>query len=390
MGIAGLTTAYLLSNAGKKVAVAEDGYIGSGENRAHYCSYYHALDDRYFNIEKMFGIDGAILAAESHGKAIDFIESVIDKEKIDCDFERLDGYLFLDPSDNIESLRKEYEATHRVGLPTELVQRAPLHSFDTGQCLRFPNQAQFHPLKYLKGLSQAIANKGAVIFTETHVQEIGNDGVKTDDGFKIDAKSVVVATNAPIVDKVSKMYDKQIPYRTYAIGALVRKGAIPKALYWDTGDSSSKNTAPPYHYVRIQKLEDREGIGKDKSTGNSTTQHSKKNNSYDLLIVGGEDHKTGNENDIEERHNRLIEWTKQRFPIEDIVYRWSGQVMEPLDSLAFIGANPKGDRNTDKNNIYIATGDSGNGITHGTVAGMLNIRFNIGKRKQLGHLVRPI
>lgn len=199
-----------------------------------------------------------------------------------------------------------------------------------------------------------------------------------------------MATNAPIVDKVSKMYDKQIPYRTYAIGALVRKGAIPKALYWDTGDSSSKNTAPPYHYVRIQKLEDREGIGKDKSTGNSTTQHSKKNNSYDLLIVGGEDHKTGNENDIEERHNRLIEWTKQRFPIEDIVYRWSGQVMEPLDSLAFIGANPKGDRNTDKNNIYIATGDSGNGITHGTVAGMLNIRFNIGKRKQLGHLVRPI
>lgn len=162
--IAGLTTAYLLSNAGKKVAVAEDGYIGSGETGHTTAHITHALDDRYFNLEKMFGIDGAILAAESHGKAIDFIESVIDKEKIDCDFERLDGYLFLDPSDNIESLRKEYEATHRVGLPTELVQRAPLHSFDTGQCLRFPNQAQFHPLKYLKGLSQAIANKGRHIY----------------------------------------------------------------------------------------------------------------------------------------------------------------------------------------------------------------------------------
>lgn len=101
------------------------------------------------------------------------------------------------------------------------------------------------------------------------------------------------------------------------------------------------------------------------------------NDDYELLIVGGEDHKTGNENDIEERFTRLLEWTKQRFPLEgDTLYKWSGQVLEPVNSLAFIGANPvttnsENEYENEPDNIFIATGDSGNGITHGTIAGIL-------------------
>lgn len=390
-GIAGISTAYILSRSGKSVAVIEDGYLGSGETGHTTAHITHALDDRYFNLEKTFGSVGATQAAESHTEAISFIESVVNEEQIDCDFERLDGYLFMDMTDNTSTLNKELEATHRVGINTELVPRSPLTSFDTGPCLRFPNQAQFHPLRYLEGLSKAILNKNGKIFTETHVEEITDDGVKTSDGYRVDAKSIVIATNAPIVDKVSKIYDRQIPYRTYAIGALVKRGAVAKALYWDTGNAASKNFVQPYHYVRTQKFEfDDSAAVEPIGDENHTKSDDSENRLYELLIIGGEDHKTGNENDLEERHQRLVGWAKKRFPIEDVVYKWSGQVMEPLDSLAFIGVNPMDNNETaSKNNIYIATGDSGNGITHGTIAGMLLSDLICGKQNKWSDLYSP-
>ncbi|MFL6433163.1 MAG: FAD-dependent oxidoreductase [Nitrososphaeraceae archaeon] len=377
-GIAGMTTAYLLSKAGKKVILVEDGYIGSGETGRTTAHITHALDDRYYNLEQIHGIERSHIAAESHTAAINLIECIVNEEKIDCDFERVDGFLFLDPSDKKESLDKELEATHRAGIEaTELISRAPLTYFDTGPCLRFPNQAQFQPLKYLRGLSQAIVYQyGGEILTETHAQDISSDGIKTSDGNTINASNIVIATNAPIVNQTSKMYDKQEPYRTYVIGARIKKDSVPKGLYWDTGDQNSKNRVPPYHYVRIQRLEDDE------------------NN--DLLIVGGEDHKTGNiageerqgEDSLGERFKKLEVWTKERFPIEDIVYSWSGQVMEPMDSLAFIGLNPGGNRDNN-NNIYIATGDSGNGITHGTIAGMLLSDMILGRNNRWSTLYDP-
>jgi glycine/D-amino acid oxidase-like deaminating enzyme/nitrite reductase/ring-hydroxylating ferredoxin subunit len=365
-GIAGMTTAYLLAKAGKKVAVIDDGNVGSGETGRTTAHITHALDDRYYHIEKVHGKKGARLAAESHTAAIDMVESIVREEDIDCDFERLDGYLFLDPTDRKESLDDELAATHRAGIAgTELINRAPIQSLDTGPCIRFPNQAQFQPLKYLSGLAQAIMRKGGSVYTETHAQKINSNGIKTSDGLTVNAKKVIVATNAPIIDKVSKIYDKQDAYRTYVIAALIRKGAIPKALYWDTGDQKSENMVPPYHYIRIQELEnDRE---------------------HDLLIVGGEDHETGSADDMEKRYQTLESWTKKRFPIEDIAYRWSGQVLEPKDSLAFIGRNPK-DR---RKNIFIASGDSGNGMTHGTIAGMLLSDLVIGRKNEWLSLYDP-
>ena len=358
-GIAGLTTAYLVSKSSKKVVVIEDGYIGSGETGRTTAHITHALDDRYYNLEQRHGLNGARLAADSHTAAINLIESIVREEDIRCDFERIDGFLFLDPSDRKESLDKELEATHRIGInTTEIVERAPLQSFNTGSCIRFPNQAQFQPLKYLRGLSQAIIKNGGQIYTETHAQEVNSDGIKTVNDYRVKAKNIVVATNAPIIDKTSKIYDKQDAYRTYVIGARIKKDAIPIALYWDTGNQNSENLVAPYHYVRIQKMDD------DKN--------------YDLLIVGGEDQPTGNfssDNDIEKRYSRLESWAKDHFPIEDIEYQWSGQVMEPKDSIAFIGHNPGDNRN----NIYIATGDSGNGITHGTIAGILLTDLILGK-----------
>lgn len=366
-GISGMTTGYLLVRTGKQVAVIDDGNVGSGETGRTTAHITHALDDRYYHIEKIHGKDGARVAATSHTAAIDLIEQIVKEEKIDCNFERLDGYLFLDPTDKMDSLEKEIEATHRAGiLGTEILDRAPIDSFDTGPCICFPDQAQFQPLKYLSGLAQAIVQKGGQICTGSHVQDIKSDNIKTADGHFVSAKKIIIATNAPIIDRISKMYDKQIAYRTYAIGARIKKGSVPKALYWDTGDHRSKNIVKPYHYVRVQEPDDKD---------------------YDLLIVGGEDHETGNADDMDRRYAALESWTRKRFPIEGIVaeYRWSGQVLEPKDSMAFIGRNPSDKRK----NVLIATGDSGNGITHGTVAGIILTDLVLGKSNEWAKLYDP-
>jgi glycine/D-amino acid oxidase-like deaminating enzyme/nitrite reductase/ring-hydroxylating ferredoxin subunit len=345
-GISGLSVAYILSKAGHNVTVIEDGFVGSGETGRTTAHIVNALDDRFSEIEKRLGEKDAVYAAASHSSAIDFIENVIKQENIPCGFMRLDGYLFLHPSDKLKTLEDELEVTNRIGLKTELIDDIPGIQNVDGPALHFPRQAQFHPMKYLKGLGEAITKYGGRIYTETHANEIKENLVKAN-GYTIEAKNIVVATNSPVNDLVT-MHTKQHPYRTYVIGALVPKGSLPYALWWDTGDMQSRWVTDPYHYVRLQPYDD----------------------SFDLIIGGGEDHKTGQadkENIPEEdRFDNLIAWMNKRFPMMgEVVYKWSGQVLEPIDSLAFIGRNP-GDEH-----IYICTGDSGNGMTHGTIGGML-------------------
>jgi glycine/D-amino acid oxidase-like deaminating enzyme/nitrite reductase/ring-hydroxylating ferredoxin subunit len=362
-GISGLSVAYCLAKAGREVIVLEDGYIGSGETGRTTAHLVNALDDRFTIIENRLGRTASKFAAESHSAAIDFVDRVIREENIDCDFTRVDGYLFLHPTDKEETLEQELHATQRAGLKTEMKETIPGLN-ETGMCLRFPNQAQFHPLKYLKGLTAAILKYGGKIFTETHATKITTENVEAN-GHTVNAKSIVVATNTPVNDRVT-MHTKQHPYRTYVIGALIPKGSIQPALWWDTGNQNSPWVADPYHYVRTQPY----------------------NDSFDLLISGGEDHKTGqaDKEDIaeEDRYAALVSWTRKRFPImQDVVYKWSGQVMEPVDAMAFIGRNP-GDKN-----VYIITGDSGNGMTHGTIAGMLISDLIIGRENPWEKLYDP-
>lgn len=340
-GIAGLSTAYMLAREGQSVVVLEDGQPGSGETGRTTAHLSNALDDRYYELERLHGREGARLAAESHTAAIATIEAVVRAENIECDFERLDGYLFVPPEGDRSELEEEYQAAQRAGVQVEWVSRAPIRDFDTGPCLRFLGQAQFHPMKYLHGLARAIERYGGKIYGTTHAQQL-RDGhpatIITAQGLAVHANSVVIAANAPIFETYG-LYTADAGYRTYVIAASVPQNSVTRALYWDTPD--------PYHYVRLQK--DDEDAGSD------------------LLIVGGEDHKTGQADDFEERFERLEAWARERFPqIQSVDFRWSGQVLEPVDGLAFIGALPLG-----RNNIYIASGDSGHGITHGTIAGIL-------------------
>lgn len=341
-GIAGLTTAYLLAKEGRSVVVLDDGAIGGGMTGRTTAHLTNAFDDRYFEMEKLHGADGARLIAESHTAAITLVEQIARDEQIDCGFERLDGFLFVPPNESIDVLNDELKASQRAGLvDVEMVQRAPIETFDTGPALRFPRQAQFHPLDYMTGLTRAFTRAGGRIFTETHATTMTGGAearVETSHGPTVLCDVIVVATNTPVNDRVA-IHTKQAPYVTYVIGVRVPKGSVTPALYWDTPD--------PYHYVRLQA--------------------DKENSAFEILIVGGEDHKTGQENDGAERFARLEQWTRERFPqMGEVEYRWSGQVMEPVDGVAFIGPNP-----LDEDNVFIATGDSGQGMTHGTIAGVL-------------------
>jgi glycine/D-amino acid oxidase-like deaminating enzyme/nitrite reductase/ring-hydroxylating ferredoxin subunit len=360
-GIAGMTTAYLLAREGKSVVVLDDGPIGGGMTGRTTAHLVNALDDRYFELERLHGEEGARLAAESHTAAVNAVEAIVKLEGIKCEFERLDGYLFVPPREPKNILDDELKATHRAGLTEiEKVERVPWDSYDTGPALRFPNQAQFHPLKYLAGLAQAIKQKGGRIYTGTHAKEIEGGKkarVETTGRGVVTADAVVVATNTPVNDLIA-IHTKQAAYQTYVIGARIPRGSVTRALYWDTPD--------PYHYIRI------ETVGKGAAA-------------YDVLIVGGEDHKTGQEDDASKRFGALERWTRHRFPmVEGIEYRWSGEVMEPVDGLAFIGRNP-----TDSDNVFIATGDSGNGMTHGTIAGILLTDLIMGRKNDWESIYDP-
>src|SRR5687767_8577912 len=160
-GIAGMTTAYLLAREGKAVVVLDDGPIGGGMTGRTTAHLVNALDDRYFELERLHGEDGARLAAESHTAAINAVEAIVEQEGIKCEFERLDGYLFVPPRESKTILDDELKAAHRAGLTEiEKVERVPWDTYDTGAALRFPRQAQFHPLKYLAGLAKAIKARG--------------------------------------------------------------------------------------------------------------------------------------------------------------------------------------------------------------------------------------
>ena len=200
-------------------------------------------------------------------------------------------------------------------------------------------------------MARAVVHDGGRIYCGSHVDRI-EGGVPTVvhvGRHVVTTDAVVVATNVPVNDRVA-IHTKQAPYMTYVIAARMPAGSVPRVLSWDTGD--------PYHYIRTYD---------------------------DLLIVGGEDHKTGQATDSRERYARLEAWARERFPTMGAVeFNWGGQIMETQDYLAFIGRNPM-----DHDNIYVVTGDSGMGITHGTIAGMLISDLILGRANPWEKLYDP-
>lgn len=357
-GIAGLSAAYHLAKAGKSVVVVDMGPIAGGQTGRTSAHLTWKTDELFSVFAKELGDDKARMIADSHREAINHIEEICLVEGIDCDFARVDGYLFAENVDEDSDIKDEFEALHKIGYQdVQLLDSVPNLFFETGTALRYPAQAQFHPMKYMNGLVRAIEKYGGQVFDQCSVKSIEDDPavVQMCDGKTIQATKIIVASSSPINDRFV-IHTKQAPYRTYCVGAQIPKDSVPWALYWDTED--------PYHYIRVMPDEN--------------SEH------FDILIVGGEDHKTGQEDDPRHCFENLKSWALNKFPmIRAFKYQWSGQIWESADGLAFIGKNP-GDKNT-----FIVTGDSGQGLTYGTMAGMMLKEMVLGREHPWSEIYDP-
>jgi glycine/D-amino acid oxidase-like deaminating enzyme/nitrite reductase/ring-hydroxylating ferredoxin subunit len=342
-GMAGLSAAYELASAGRKVIVVDRGAIAGGMTSRTTAHLAPICDERISSLIDLRSEEMARLFQQSQEAAVDRIEAIVAELGIDCAFRRLDGFLFPAEGMKLEEaeqqLDRELEAARKAGATAERTKGLPLAGFRNAPTLRYPRQGTFHPLKYLQALAHAIVGKGGQLFAHSPVVRIDASPrgveVHTQDGARIVAADAVVATNSPINKRV-ELHSKMAPYRTYAMAFAIGRDALPDALYWDMAD--------PYHYVRLHP-----GSG-----------------ASDDLIVGGEDHKSGEADDGAARFDRLEAWIRKLVPeLGPEGHRWSGQVMTTLDHCAYIGRDPDDER------VFVATGDSGQGITHGVLAGML-------------------
>ena len=346
-GIAGISTAYELAIQGQKITVVDRGPIAGGITARTSAHLAPLCDDLTSAMIRLRGEEISRAFYESQAAAVDRIEEIQKTEEIACDFRRLDGYLFQALNTDSAIIDDELDAVRKVGAPVHrLVGVEALAHCEQQHVLRYPRQGTFHPLKYLQGLVSAIEARGGLLYAGTvvHAVEEQGDGtvvVKTDRG-NITGAAAVVATNSPINNAVA-LHTKMAPYRTYAMAMRIKRGALPDALYWDTLD--------PYHYVRLQP-------------GDGQT---------DYVIVGGADHKSGEADDADNRFQALEAWARTLIPaLGEVCHRWSGQVLDTIDYAAFIGRNPGHEH------IYVHTGDSGQGMTHGVVGSLINSSMILG------------
>jgi hypothetical protein len=333
-GITGITTAYLLQEAGKKCIVIEAANIAfgtTGGTTAHLNTFF---DTTYDEVVANFGEDNARLLAQAGPEAIQLIRDNISKHQIDCGFEERAGYVFSVEEKQNKDLEKLVEATQKVGLPMDFINDNPF-PIPYIKIAVIEGQAQFHPVAYIKGLAEAFIKKGGIIIEQCRVTGITEAEVltvQTSSG-DIKARHAVYATHIP--PGVNILHFRNAPYRSYAMAIKLKDNKYPQALGYDMCD--------PYHYYRSQKT-----------------------NGEEYLIAGGEDHKTGHEENTEKCFRNLEGYVRKYFDVDSIAYRWSSQYYIPTDGLPYIGHLPG-----NRENIYCATGYNGNGMIFGTLAGSI-------------------
>ncbi len=337
-GITGVTAAYLLKQAGRKVVLLERGAIGEGESGHTTAHLTKVTDLRLSQIVRDFGRDHAQAAWDAGQYAVEQIGVRVREERIDCAFRRVPGYLFAalgeDATKAADDLHREAHLAAELGFDADFVDCAPV----VGRpAVRYANQAEFHPIRYVRALAARITGEGSHVFERSEAGEFSDAPRRvTVNGHTVRYEHCVIATHVPLQARSATLpamllQTKLAAYSTYAVGGPVPRRKYPRALFWDTAD--------PYHYVRIQEGEQ-----------------------DDYVIVGGGDHKTG-QGEPEEIYERLRRTARSFVPEAAFDRRWSGQVIETPDGLPYIGETNAGE--------FIATGFSGNGMTFGTLAAQM-------------------
>ena len=312
-------------------------------------------DTRLTELSRKLGRDHARAVWDGGLAAIAQIEQIVRDRRIDADFAWVDGYLHapLAGDPDPAALRDEAAAAFELGFDAEYVDAAP---FVDRPGVRFPGQARIHPRKYLAGVAAAVVDAGGGVYEHSEVEEF-HDSPRSlrVNGRTVSCAEVVIATHNPLVGfadlaGAALFQTKLALYSTYVVAGRVAAGSVPDALFWDTAD--------PYHYLRVEPRRE-----------------------FDVVILGGEDHKTGQEPDTERCYRRLEQRITALVPGIELTHRWSGQVIETPDGLPYIGASA--------DHQYAATGFSGNGLTFGTLAAMMTTDAILGRRNPWADLFDP-
>ena len=351
-GIVGITAASKLTEAGQTVAVVErDRIVGgvTGHTTAKLTSQ-HGL--RYGYLREQFGDERARQYAHANESAIDEVESTVEERGIDCDFERVPAYTYVETEDRKQDVRNEVSAARRLGLPASYTESTPL-PYDVTAAVRFDDQAHFHPRQYLLELARELPGNGSYVFEETRALDVDPGErcrVETDRG-ELAADDVVVATNFPFYDR-GLYFARLEPKRSYVLAASVA-GEIPEGMYYRSTD--------PYFSVRPHPAGDES-----------------------LVLFGGQNHKTGHEGDGRGRYRAVEREARQRFDVDSVEYRWSTQDYTSADRVPFVGQlAPQTDH------VYVATGFGGWGMTNGTAAGLLVADSILGRENDWGDVYEP-
>jgi glycine/D-amino acid oxidase-like deaminating enzyme/nitrite reductase/ring-hydroxylating ferredoxin subunit len=355
-GIAGLTTAYLLVTAGRSVAVIERGrcaQIDTGHTTAHLTM---VTDRRLPELAKQFGKNHAQAVWDAGLASMFVIDRIVREQQIACEFAWVPGYLHepLGATDHAaKAFENEAALAIELGFDAEPVADVP---YVGGPGIRFEDQARVHPRKYLAGVARAIVDAGGSIYEHTSADEFSDRplSVKTAGG-TLRCAHIVLATHTPLVGNTNiasaaLFQTKLALYTSYAIAGRIATGRVPDALFWDTAD--------PYHYLRLDRHRD-----------------------FDVVIYGGEDHKTGQVEHTDACYDRLERALATLVPGTEVTHRWSGQVIETPDGLPYIGSTAPYQ--------FAGTGFSGNGMTFGTLTAMMAADFVLGRSNPWSDLFDP-
>ena len=338
-GITGLTAAYLLKREQLTVAVLERGRVG-GVDSSHTTAHVTCVTDKDLGqLVSDFGRDHAQAVWDAGLAAIDQIDRIIRTEGIECEWTWVPGYKHAVPGGDTGNerarLQRESALAAELGFDARFLDATP---YMNSPGIEFQEQAKFHPRQYLAALAQRVHGDESHVFEHTASEAVEDAPLSVKaNGHRVTCDYVVVATHTPLMGKTSAatatlLQTKLYLYTSYVVGGRLPRGMVPEALFWDT--------AAPYHYLRVDRRGD-----------------------HDFVILGGEDHKTGQAANTTECFEKLEATARKVLPGIDITHHWSGQVVETNDGLPYIGESAE--------KQFVATGYAGNGMTFGTLAAMM-------------------
>lgn len=334
-GIAGLTAAALLKADGARVVVVEAGRVAAGVT-GYTTAKLTVLHGLVFDdLVEAFGEESARKYADANLVGMANVADLAVRHGIDCDLERRPAYTYTADPAMVDKVRAEVSAAQRLGLEAEFTTDTDL-PYPVEAAIRIADQAQFHPRKFCIGLARAIDGAGCAVYEATRALSVGEQGgrctVETDHG-TITADFVVEATHLPFSDR-GGFFARTHPMRSYALSARL-DGPVPQGMYLSV-DTPSRS-------VRSARMDGEE-----------------------VVILGGESHKVGQDPDTRERYAALEEWARSEFPVRSVDYRWSAQDYVPIDHIPFVGRlSPASER------ILVATGFKKWGMSNGSAAGVM-------------------